>query len=76
MELYLNSTVIDNESTVFFNYTVTHNGVSMSGSYDEVMFNSTGGMGVMPPMPTPAPYYLISGNTITPTGSCSTTPRS
>jgi len=65
VDLYLNSTVINGDTAVFFNYTVTFsNGTSISGSYDRVLFNSTYGM------PTgyvaPQPYYLVSGSEITP----------
>jgi thermopsin len=67
VDLYLNSTVINGDTAVFFNYTVTFsNGTSISGSYDRVLFNSTYGM------PTgyvaPQPYYLVSGSELTPNG--------
>ncbi len=64
--LYLNSTVINDDTAVFFNYTVVSNGTSISGSYDTVLFNSSYGMptGYV----TPQPYYLVSGSQITPNG--------
>jgi len=64
--LYLNSTVINDDTAVFFNYTVISNGTSTSGSYDRVLFNSSYGMptGYV----TPQPYYLVSGTQITPNG--------
>ncbi|MGC8662857.1 MAG: thermopsin family protease [Thermoplasmata archaeon] len=67
VDLYLNSTVLDGDTAVYFNYTVTSsNGISVSGSYDQVLFNSTYGMptGYV----TPKPYYLVSGSEITPAG--------
>ncbi|MGC8681208.1 MAG: thermopsin family protease [Thermoplasmata archaeon] len=67
VNLYLNSTVINGDTAVYFNYTVIYsNGTSVSNSYDRVLFNSTYGM------PTgyvaPKPYYLVSGSEITPDG--------
>lgn len=40
--LYLNSTVIDGDNAVFFNYTLQNATVSIAGSYDYVIFNSAG----------------------------------
>ena len=69
VDLYTNTTVIDGNSTVFFNYTVQdatlNNGRPMSGTYDEVEFNSTWGMPSS--FSAPMPYYLISGTKVTPT---------
>ncbi|MGC8608730.1 MAG: thermopsin family protease [Thermoplasmata archaeon] len=66
VKLYLTAAVIDGDSTAFFNYTIESHGRTISGSFDEVMFNSTYGMpaGYSAPMP----HYMISGTEITPTG--------
>jgi thermopsin len=61
LALFLNSTVVSGRDAVYFNYSVTQTGGgTLAGSYDEVVFNSTG--------PTSSPYYLISGSKLTPTG--------
>ena len=66
VDLYLTAAVVDGDSTAFFNFTVHSQGKTVSGSFDEVMFNSTYGMpaGYSAPMP----HYMISGTQITPTG--------
>ena len=66
LSLYLNSSVVDNRTAMFFNYSITTGGKSMSGSYDQVMFNSTYGMPAS--YSAPSPKYLASGTRITPTG--------
>jgi thermopsin len=65
MDLYLNTSVVGGRSAVFFNYSLSWTGNYTSGTYDEVIFNS------ISPGSTyaaPTPQYLISGNTVTPTG--------
>lgn len=67
INLYVNSTVIDNRDSVFFNYTlIQQNQAPIAGTYDKVVFNSTYGM---PSNYTTAPaYYQVNGNQVTPTG--------
>ena len=64
--MYLNTTVIDGRSTVFYNYSITNNGMTSAGSYDQIQFNSTPASD--PSYVAPAPQYLVSGTTITPDG--------
>ncbi len=66
VSLYLNTTVISGRSTVFYNYSLTSGGATYSGSYDEIQFNSTPASN--PLYVAPQPTYLVSGNTVTPTG--------
>lgn len=66
LNLYLNTSVIDGRSTVFYNYSLETSGKSYSGSYDRIIFNSTSASN--PSYSAPAPQYLISGNTYTPDG--------
>ncbi|MBX8632609.1 MAG: thermopsin family protease [Thermoplasmata archaeon YP2-bin.285] len=63
---YLNTSLTDGRSTVYYNYSVTSGGTTVSGSYDEIQFNSTPVQN--PNYVAPSPTYLISGNTLTPTG--------
>ena len=65
VHLYTNASLINGDSAVFFNYTLTDAGKTVSGTFDEVLFNSTGGMHVG--YTAPRPYYLISGTGLTPT---------
>ncbi len=67
INVYINSTIINNRNAVFFNYTlIQQNQVPVSGSYDEVIFNSTYGM---PSDYKTAPaYFQVNGNEPTPTG--------
>lgn len=62
--LYLNTSLVDGKSTVWFNYSLPQ--MSMHGTYDEVEFNSTYGQKVG--YSAPAPHYLISGTELTPEG--------
>ena len=64
VDLYTNASLINGDSAVFFNYTLMDAGVISSGTFDEVLFNSTGGM--PPGYSAPAPHYLISGTVTTP----------
>ncbi|WP_241761834.1 thermopsin [Thermoplasma acidophilum] len=57
VDLYLNSTVINGNSAVYFNYSVFTSGKVYSGSYDTVIFNSTGHPGYR----APQPEYQIDG---------------
>ncbi len=66
LSLYLNSTLINGRSAIFFNYSISNGGKTTSGSFDYAIFNSTYGMPSN--YSAPAPTYLVSGNTITPTG--------
>ena len=66
VNLYLTAAVVDGDSTAFFNYTVQSSTGYFSGSFDQVMFNST--YGQAPGYSAPMPHYLISGTQITPTG--------
>ena len=66
VELYLNSTVMNGDNTVFFNYTVSDSSGAASGSFDQVQFNSTYGQPAGYSAPQ-ANYYVTSYN-VTPTG--------
>ncbi len=67
VKVYLNTTVINNRDAVFFNYTYIENNSSpVSGSLDEVVFNSTYGMPSN--YITPPSYYQINGLQYTPSG--------
>lgn len=71
LSLYLNTTNVAQENSVFFNYTLTNasfNGRSgtFSSSYDNVQFNSTlPGFGST----VPDAYFKVSGNTLSGTGA-------
>ncbi|MCY0852058.1 MAG: thermopsin, partial [Thermoplasma acidophilum] len=58
VDLYLNSSVINGNTAVYFNYTVFSSGMVYSGSYDTVIFNSTYGQ---PGYTAPKPEYQIDG---------------
>ncbi|WMT50836.1 MAG: thermopsin family protease [Ferroplasma sp.] len=66
LNLYLNSTVVDRDSAVFFNYSIASDNHIQSGSYDYAIFNSTYGQPAN--YTAPAPTYLASGTHVTPTG--------
>jgi thermopsin len=62
LNLYTNTTVVDERDTVFFNYTLTNStGHTVNGSYDEVEFNSAS-------VNTSAAHYEINGFNYTPLG--------
>lgn len=63
---YNNATIFHDRPTVFFNYTLTKNGHSVSGSYDFAEFNSTGA--AAPTHAAPSPTYQIDGQAVNPTG--------
>lgn len=66
VQFYLNSTVMNGDNTVFFNYTLSDSSGAISGSFDKVQFNSTYGM----PAGYSAPQanYLVTSTNLTPTG--------
>ena len=64
INVYLNSTLVKNNSAVFFNYSVPQD--HLSGTYDEVVFNST--YGQPSSYSAPDPHYYVSGTQVTPTG--------
>lgn len=66
VQFYLNSTVMNGDNTVFFNYTLSDSNGAVSGSFDKVQFNSTYGM----PAGYSAPQsnYLVTSSNVTPTG--------
>ncbi len=64
VQLFLNTTVLDGMDTVYFNYSIPS--LSMNGTYDRVMFNSTYGM---PPGYSAKPaYFEVNGNKLNPEG--------
>jgi thermopsin len=58
ISFYNNATVLDDRPAVFFNYTLSNNTMSVSGSYDYVIFNSTAGT---PSSPAPSGVFQVSG---------------
>ncbi|MEM0139587.1 MAG: thermopsin family protease [Ferroplasma sp.] len=66
LNMYLNSTVVDGNSAIFFNYSLNTANLTTSGNINYAIFNSTYGQ--------PANYsaiqpeYLASGTVLTPTG--------
>jgi thermopsin len=67
VDVYNNASIVNDRPTVFFNYTVVEsNGARISGSYDQVEFNSTGT--VPPTSPAPMPVFQIDGQAVDPTG--------
>lgn len=57
---YNNATIFNNRPTIFFNYTLTKDGSSVSGSYDFAEFNSAGFV--------PPPTFQINGKSVNPSG--------
>jgi len=66
LNIYLNSTVVDRDSAVYFNYSINSNNKVSSGSYDQVLFNSTYNQSST--FVSKSPEYLASGTQVTPTG--------
>jgi len=64
VNLFLNTTVLDGMDTVYFNYSIPT--LSMNGTYDRVMFNSTYGM--PPGYSAPPAYFEVNGNKLNPEG--------
>ncbi len=71
VHLYLNTSVTDRESTVWFNYSMPHatnatgHTGAFSNTYDMVEFNSTYGNNTYV---APHPHFFVSGTNLTPTG--------
>ncbi len=66
LNMFLNSTVVGGNSAVYFNYSLTTAGKTISGNINYAIFNSTYGQ----PSNYKAvqPEYLASGTQVTPTG--------
>ena len=64
VNLFLNTTVLDGMDTVYFNYSIPT--LSMNGTYDRVMFNSTYGM--PPGYSAPPAYFEVNGHKLNPVG--------
>jgi thermopsin len=62
---YNNATVLDDRPAVFFNYTVTNATMSVSGSYDYVIFNSTA---TTPARAAPSGEFQVNGYSYDPVG--------
>ena len=64
--LYLNTTTVNGNDVTFFNYSLETGGHYMSGSYDEVVYNSVGGQ---PSTYTaPAASYVVNGSAVSDLG--------
>jgi len=63
VRVYNNASIFQDRPAVYLNYTVTlSNGTTVSGSYDRVVFNSTG---LAPPTaPPPRPTFQINGQEV------------
>jgi thermopsin len=66
VNLYLNSSLIDGRDAVFFNYSLSDNFFTQSGSFDYVIFNSLAPGGN--PASTPVPMYVANGFAYNPIG--------
>ena len=64
INVYLNSTLVNKNSAVYFNYSIPQD--HLSGTFDEVVFNSTYGQSSS--YSAPDPHYYVSGTQVTPTG--------
>ncbi|MCI4372458.1 MAG: thermopsin [Thermoplasmata archaeon] len=64
VEVYNNASVVNDRPTVFFNYTVVAGGGMVSGSFDQVEFNSSA---TPPTSPAPSPTFQINGEFANPT---------
>ncbi len=64
LNLYLNSTVINGDDAVFFNFTLSNATEFYAGSYDNVTFNSGGSSA----NPAPTPEYVADGSQYNPIG--------
>ncbi len=65
---YDNSSVLFDRPAVYFNYTVSNSTMSVSGSYDYVVFNATADQARHLPRPIPAGVYQINGLQVDPVG--------
>jgi thermopsin len=66
VNLYLNTSVVNGNDAVFFNFSLADANGSVSGSYDQVQFNST--YGTSPGYSAPLSNLLITSNYTTPIG--------
>jgi len=65
VSVFNNASVVNDRPTVYFNYSVTDGLGTISGSFDQVEFNSS----ATPPVsPAPAPTFQIDGQSVNPTG--------
>jgi len=64
VEVWNNATVTNDRPTVYFNYTVASGSGVISGSYDQVEFNSSA---TPPTTPAPSPTFQINGQSAGPT---------
>ncbi|MCL4451583.1 MAG: thermopsin [Candidatus Thermoplasmatota archaeon] len=64
IDMYLNSTLVNGNSAVFFNISIPQDHVSCN--YDEVVFNSTYDQPVS--YSAPSPHYFVSGTQLSPDG--------
>ena len=64
--LYLNSTTVNGNDAVYFNYSIQTGGKTTSGSYDEVIFNSNGGQ--PPTFSAPPAQYVVNGSMLSDLG--------
>jgi len=65
VQVYNNASVVNDRPTVYFNYTVATSGGTVSGSFDQVEFNSTGL--ATPHHAAPKPTFQINGEFANPT---------
>jgi thermopsin len=63
--VYNNATVVNDRPTIYFNYSIASAMVHISGSYDQVEFNSSA---TPPTSPAPQPTFQINGQAANPTG--------
>ncbi len=66
VSVWNNASVVNDRPTVFFNYSVTSTSGTISGSFDQVEFNSSGA--APPTSAAPAPSFQINGEFADPTG--------
>lgn len=66
VNVYLNTSVVNGNDAVFFNFSLSDAQTSVSGSYDQVQFNST--YGTSPAYAAPQSNLLITSNYTTPIG--------
>ena len=64
IDMYLNSTLVNGNSAVFFNVSIPEDHVNCN--YDEVVFNSTHGQPSS--YSAPSPHYFVSGTQLSPDG--------
>jgi thermopsin len=64
VQVYNNASVVNDRPTVFFNYTIATSSGTVSGSFDQVEFNSSA---THPHHPAPTPTFQINGEFANPT---------